>query len=45
MFFCSIEQIIRNQWGTGWGIAGYILFQRGAHLCGVEDYPVATTVA
>lgn len=36
--------IIRNSWGTGWGVSGYILFKRGVNLCTVEDLPVKTTV-
>jgi len=37
--------IIRNSWGTSWGQAGYVLFQRGTNLCGVETYPMYTTIA
>jgi len=37
--------VIRNSWGTGWGLAGYVLFQRGTNLCGVEGAALYTTVA
>lgn len=36
--------VIRNSWGTRWGVSGYILFKRGVNLCTVEDLPVKTTV-
>lgn len=42
--FSIVHQVIRNSWGTGWGAAGYILFQRGVNLCGVEDWAAATTI-
>lgn len=29
-------QVIRNSWSAKYGAAGYVLFQRGANLCGVE---------
>jgi len=29
--------IVRNQWGTNWGQAGYILIQRGINLCRIEE--------
>jgi cathepsin L len=35
--------IIRNSWGTGWGISGYIKMQRGVNLCNIEKYPAAIT--
>jgi cathepsin K len=27
--------IIRNQWGTGWGQAGYAFILRGKNTCGI----------
>jgi len=36
--------IIRNSWSSGWGASGYILFQRGVNLCGVEDWAATTTM-
>ncbi|EFX63858.1 hypothetical protein DAPPUDRAFT_267532 [Daphnia pulex] len=36
--------IIRNSWGTGWGISGYIkMQQRGVNLCNIEQHPAAIT--
>lgn len=29
--------IIRNSWGTSWGINGYMLIRRGSNTCGVES--------
>jgi C1A family cysteine protease len=31
--------IVRNTWGTNWGIRGYILMQRGVNKCSIETYP------
>jgi len=31
--------IVRNSWGTGWGIGGYIMLQYNANTCGVAQYP------
>ncbi|XP_046647089.1 ervatamin-B-like [Daphnia pulicaria] len=31
--------IVRNTWGTSWGIGGYILMKRGVNKCSVETYP------
>jgi len=35
--------IIRNSWGTSWGMAGYVLFQRGVNMCGIEEGPVTSS--
>ncbi|XP_046656723.1 ervatamin-B-like [Daphnia pulicaria] len=37
--------IIRNSWGPKFGDAGYILFQRGINLCGVERDLATVNVA
>ena len=29
--------IVRNSWGNGWGVDGYILVRRGVNTCGVES--------
>jgi cathepsin H len=29
--------IVRNSWGTGWGMEGYFWMKRGENLCGVSD--------
>ncbi|XP_057381634.1 uncharacterized protein LOC130704185 [Daphnia carinata] len=36
--------IIRNSWGARWGAAGYVLFQKGKNLCGIESYALTTNV-
>jgi len=36
--------IVRNSWGTDWGIAGYLYVERGHDLCGIADevtYPIS----
>jgi len=36
--------IVRNSWGTDWGIEGYLYVERGHDLCGIADevtYPVS----
>lgn len=35
--------IIKNSWGTAWGMDGFFLMERGRNMCGVGDcasYPV-----
>eukprot|EP01041_Mallomonas_annulata_P002526 gene2526-4912_t len=30
--------IVRNSWGTGFGVSGYAFLQFGTNMCGVSDY-------
>ncbi len=32
-------QVLRNQWGTNWGIGGYMLIERGKNTCGLVHHP------
>jgi len=34
--------VVRNSWGTSWGVAGYIYLEYGHNMCGLAD--VITTV-
>jgi len=36
--------ILRNQWGTAWGMNGYVYVQMGANVCGIATYPLAPCV-
>ena len=31
--------IVRNSWGSDWGMNGYILIQRGVNKCKIEKHP------
>ncbi|XP_057379749.1 procathepsin L-like [Daphnia carinata] len=30
--------IVRNSWGSGWGIGGYFLIKRGVNMCNIESW-------
>ena len=30
--------IVRNSWGTGWGLSGYFLIKRGVNMCNIESW-------
>lgn len=30
--------IVRNSWGTGWGLSGYFLIKRGENMCNIEAW-------
>jgi len=31
--------IVRNSWGTGWGMSGYIYLEYNTNTCGLSQYP------
>jgi C1A family cysteine protease len=37
--------IVRNSWGTSWGVDGYIYLSIGANPCGIADVATMVTVA
>ncbi len=36
--------LVRNQWATNWGQAGYIYLQKGINLCGIADEATFVTL-
>ena len=36
--------IVRNSWGSDWGVSGYINIKRGVNKCGIELYPAYVKV-
>ncbi|XP_046647085.1 ervatamin-B-like [Daphnia pulicaria] len=30
--------IVRNTWGTGWGLSGYFFIRRGVNMCNIESW-------
>ena len=44
VIYFNYWQIIRNQWGTGWGQGGYIYIQRGVNLCRIEELAAIVNV-
>lgn len=36
--------IVRNSWGTGWGISGYFLIKRGVNMCNIEAWTAYVSV-
>lgn len=37
--------IVRNSWGTSWGVEGMIYLKTGQNTCGITNDPTYTTVA
>jgi len=37
--------IVKNSWGTDWGVDGYIYLERGHNTCGLSEYIVYVTDA
>jgi len=42
--FSLFEKVIRNSWGSDWGMNGYIYVKKGVNICGVESLAVQATV-
>ena len=32
--------LVKNSWGTAWGMKGYIKFKRGINMCGIANIPI-----
>lgn len=37
--------VVRNSWGTGWGLSGYGRIKRGVNRCNIELYPAYAAAA
>eukprot|EP01087_Luapelamoeba_hula_P008213 TRINITY_DN203_c0_g1_i1.p1 TRINITY_DN203_c0_g1~~TRINITY_DN203_c0_g1_i1.p1 ORF type:complete len:323 (-),score=38.21 TRINITY_DN203_c0_g1_i1:201-1169(-) len=37
--------IVRNSWGTDWGMSGYLFVQMGANVCGIAQEATCSTVS
>ncbi|EFX87406.1 hypothetical protein DAPPUDRAFT_312323 [Daphnia pulex] len=37
--------VVRNSWGTGWGLSGYGRILRGVNRCNIESYPAFVKAA
>jgi len=36
--------VVRNSWGTGWGVNGYIAIAAGGDVCAIASYPTSVNV-
>ena len=37
--------IVRNSWGEGWGMSGYLYIASGLNMCAIESTPLGCVVA